>query len=56
MFILFSLRGWQRERERERAQAEEEQRERGERIPSRLHAINAEPDMRLKPTDHKIMT
>ena len=38
---------WKRDRERERGR---------ERIPSRLHAISAEPDVALDLTDLKIMT
>ena len=37
------------------AQAEEGQRE-GDRIPSRLHIIRAEPDMGLELTNGEIMT
>ena len=45
------------ERERVGAQAGEGQRKRGrERIPSRLHAVNVEPDARLEPTNCEIMT
>ena len=29
---------------------------RGERIPSRFHAVSAEPDVGLDPTIHEIMT
>ena len=28
----------------------------GQRIPSRLHAVSAEPDVELKLTNHEIMT
>ena len=40
---------WGRDRKRER------ERER-ERIPSRLHAVSAEPEARLDPVNHGIMT
>ena len=36
-------------------QARKRQRE-GERIPSRLHAVSAEPDVGLHLTNHEIMT
>ena len=49
MFILFILR----ERKRERVRVGEGQRE---RIPSRLHSVSVEPDVRLKPTNCEIMT
>ena len=40
-----------------RAQAEEGQRERErERIPSRLHTVSVEPNMRLKPMNCEVMT
>ena len=46
-----------RERERERESKREGGAERGrERIPSRLHAVRTEPDMRLDPTNCEIMT
>ena len=46
-----------RERERERERAEEGQRQReGERIPSKLHAVSAEPDAGLKLTNREIVT
>ena len=41
--------------ERERAGAGEGPGE-GERIPSRLHAVSAEPDEGLSPTDREIVT
>ena len=41
------------ERERERAGREGAERE-GDRIQSRLRAINIEPDVGLKPTNHEI--
>ena len=40
---------------RERAQARDKQRER-ERIPGRLHAVSAEPDVGLGPASGEIMT
>ena len=55
LFIFLSLFIYfQRDRERER-----ERESRGgarERIPSRLHAISAEPDAGLNLTNHEIMT
>ena len=42
-------------RERERASKGGAERE-GDRIPSRLHAVSAEPNMGLKPTNCEIMT
>ena len=52
-----------RKREKEReieggcVHAWEGQRERkGERIPSKLHVTNVEPDTALEPTNHEIMT
>ena len=48
MFVL-------RERERESRQRRDRQRGR-ERIPSRLHAVNAQPDAGLKFTNREIMT
>ena len=42
----------ERERERQRERTEKE----GERIPSRLYAVSAEPDAGLELTNHKIMT
>ena len=50
-----------RERERERGRGEEQgeegQREReGERIPSRLHTVTAEPDVGLETTNCEIIT
>ena len=44
-----------RERDRQRVRAGEEQRER-ERIPSRLHAVSAEPDAGLRLTNCEVMT
>ena len=46
------------EREREgKRESEERGRERGgKRIPSRLHAVRAESDAGLDPTNHEIMT
>ena len=32
------------------------EREKGERIPSRLCTVSAEPDVGLDPTNHEIMT
>ena len=49
-FILFILR----EREREREQGRDRGRER-ERIPSRLHAVGAEPDTGLELPKREIM-
>ena len=43
--LFFKFIYFERERERER-----------ERIPSRLHAVSAEPDTGLHPTNHEIMT
>ena len=45
MFIYFEREEGQRERERG-----------GERIPSRLHAVSAEPDTGLESTNREIMT
>ena len=46
-------REWKRGRERER----ERERERGrQRIPSRLHAVSAEPPQGLDPMSHEITT
>ena len=54
MFIYFE-RG--RETELERARVGEGQREgEGERIPSRLHTVSAEPDVGLDLTNQEIMT
>ena len=44
-----------RERERERASRGGTERE-GERIPSRLRTVIAEPNAGLKPTNREIMT
>ena len=45
----------EKERERERDRETERQRER-EKIPSRLHATSAEPNVGLKLTNCQIMT
>ena len=45
----------ERESERESTQVVEGQRV-GERIPSRLHNVSAEPDAGLEPTNHETMT
>ena len=52
MFYLFILRKRERERERKCMWAEEGQRE---RIPSRLHAVSAEPQAGLDLTTCEIM-
>ena len=53
MFIFFILREREREREGEQGRG----RRRGRQIiPNKLHTVNAEPDMGLKLTKHKIMT
>ena len=44
------------ERERKRTSKEGAERERGERIPSRLHAVSTEPDIGLSPMNHEIIT
>ena len=45
---------FERERERERDREEGRSRERGsERIPSRLHAVSAKPDVGLDLTNHE---
>ena len=47
----------ERERERERAHASRGGAEReGERIPSRFHAVSAEPNAGLDLTNHEIVT
>ena len=51
---LFILREREREREKERMSRGGEERE-GERIPSRLQTVSAEPDMGLDPASHEIM-
>ena len=53
MFVYF-LRERERERERERMIREGAEIE-GERIPSRLHVISAEPNEGLELTNHDIM-
>ena len=53
VFWIFIYLFGERERERERESTWERGRE---RISSRLHAISAEPDRGLKPTNPKIMT
>ena len=54
------MRGGERERERETETESEERREKEgdteSEAGSRLCAVNTEPDMGLKPTDHGIMT
>ena len=45
VYLLWGVRSRERERERER-----------ERIPSRLHAISAEPNVGLDLTNHEITT
>ena len=44
------------ERERERESTSRGGAERSDRIPSRLHAIRAEPDVGLEPMNYEIMT
>ena len=44
----------QRKKEREQAQAGERQREGRERIPSRLHTVNTEPDSGLDLLNYEI--
>ena len=58
VFIFFQFVYFERERAREHACVSREgQRERErDRIPSRLCAVSAEPDMGLDPTNHEIMT
>ena len=64
MFLFFLcffnvyLFSFERDREKERPDREEGRgRESGgQRIPSRLHAVRAEPDAGLKPTNREIMT
>ena len=51
LVYLFILR----ERDRKYGRGRERQRER-ERIPSRLCAVSAEPDVGLDPTNHEVMT
>ena len=61
LFVYSWERARERERERENKQEERERTSRrgrgaeGERIPSRLHAVSAEPDMGLKPMNREIM-
>ena len=46
-----------REREKVHPQVEEGQRERGrQRIPSRLQAVSAKPEVELESTNREIMT
>ena len=60
MFIYF----WERERERERERQRDRKSEGGEeregdtesKAGSRLWAVSTEPDVRLEPTNHKVMT
>ena len=55
---MFIYLFWERERESERActWVGEGAKRKGERIPSRLCALSAEPDVELKPRNHEIMT
>ena len=60
---MFTLRERERERERESVQQRGRERERErerKRIPSRLHTVSTEPDVRLhevlKPTNLETMT
>ena len=58
-FIFFKLTHFERERERERASEHEWGRSRDrrrERIPSRFHAVNAEPNAGLDPMNHETVT
>ena len=56
LFFNVYLFVFERERERERIQVVEGRERRGERIPSRLCPMSAEPDVGLEPTDREIMT
>ena len=42
--------------EREKARVRVGQREKGERIPSRVHAVGAEPDVGLELMNHETVT
>ena len=57
-FKVLFVYSWERARERERERERTSRRGRGaegERIPSRLRAVSAEPDMGLEPTNREIM-
>ena len=56
MPFSFLLNVYLFERVHTHARARKEQRERRERVPSRLHAVSAEPVVGLDPTNHEIMT
>ena len=51
VFFLSLLVHFEREREHASKQGKRER----ERIPSRLHVVSAEPDLRLNPMSHEIM-
>ena len=51
-FLMFIL--WEREREEEQGEGQRERE--GERIPSRLHTVTAEPDVGLETTNCEIIT
>ena len=55
-FNVLFVYSWERASERERERTSRRGRgAEGERIPSRLRAVSAEPDMGLEPTNREIM-
>ena len=54
--FIYPERETETERERERESREGAEREKRERIPSRCHTANTEPDMGLDTTNWEMMT